>query len=188
MEIGGRWLRAEAESFVGRAPWSSRQALAPLSGKGAGRGSPPAGDSAEQPLRSWLLCVAPATLGLNEKGVLQPEAGSLSPLPWAITPTPEDVPSALGHIWYWDQRGTLWYCPLRAGTATTRPHPRGVEGSGRPREGAGRMRLEGAQGTQRQWGWEVTGGGTMCEPRLQVRPLEPALLSLDFTYKTQSQR
>lgn len=96
------------------------------------------------------------------------------PFPWAITPTPQDVPSALGHTWYLDQRGTLWYCQLRAGTATTRPHPRWVEGSGHPREGAGRMRLEGAQGTQRQWGCEVTAGGAMCEPRLQAPPLERA--------------
>lgn len=96
------------------------------------------------------------------------------PFPWAITPTPQDVPSALGHICYLDQRGTLRYCQLRAGTATTRPHPRGVEGSGHPREGAGRMRLEGAQGTQRQWGCEVTGGGATCEPRLQAPPLERA--------------
>lgn len=94
------------------------------------------------------------------------KAGNLSPSPGAITPTLRRYQPV--YCLVLEQRGILWYCQLRAGTATTVPHPRG---------GGRRMRLDWALGTKRQGGdWESVGprAGSGQEMGCVSLSLEPA--------------
>lgn len=106
------------------------------------------------------------------------KAGNLSlPFPGATTPTSQEAPSARDTLGHLEQRGILWYCQLRAGTATTVPHPRGwgQEGCG----WTGPWALRGREVTGKAWGPGRGVGRRWPEPL----PWSLLLFSLDVSYK-----